>query len=194
MSPAEERCAYRDIIEVEKKTPADVAKRFGVEERFVLARLRLANLAQPIFDALAADAITLDVARARCTTADTARQIAVWEALQGFAGDNVNEIRRALFAYSYRASDPKALLIGRDAYLAAGGRVEDADLFSTQADERWIDTHIVDELADARLAERAEAIREREGYGEVRGVAAPRVPYTDTYNLSPILNEQTALA
>ena len=79
MSPAEECCAFRDIIEVEKKSAADVAKRFGIEERVVLGRLRLANLAPPIFAALEADEITLDVA----TTADVA--IRLRERLNGDA-------------------------------------------------------------------------------------------------------------
>ena len=65
----------------------------------------------------------------------------------------------------------------RDSYIAAGGRVEDADLFSTAADERWIDTHILDDLAETKLAAHAEALREREGLGEVRIVTGARIPY-----------------
>ncbi|TAJ75142.1 MAG: ParB/RepB/Spo0J family partition protein, partial [Sphingobium sp.] len=83
MSPAEDCLAFRDLIEVEGRSTAEIAKRFGIEERFVVGRLRLANLAQPIFDALEADEITLDVAKAYATTADTARQTAIWESLRG---------------------------------------------------------------------------------------------------------------
>lgn len=187
MSPAEDCLAFRDLIEVEGRSTADIAKRFGIEERFVVGRLRLANLAQPIFDALEADEITLDVAKAYATTADTARQTAIWESLRNsYSRDNVNEIRRALNGYSYRATDPKALLVGRDSYIAAGGRVEDADLFSTAADERWIDTHILDDLAETKLAAQAEALREREGLGEVRIVTGARIPYMETYALQPL--------
>ena len=187
MSPAEDCLAFRDLIEVEGRSTAEIAKRFGIEERFVVGRLRLANLAQPIFDALEADEITLDIAKAYATTADTGHQTAVWESLRNsYSRDNVNEIRRALNGYSYRANDPKALLVGRDAYIAAGGRVEDADLFSTAADERWIDTHILDELAEAKLIAQAEAIREREGLGEVRVVTGVRIPYMETYALQPL--------
>lgn len=187
MSPAEDCLAFRDLIEVEGRSTADIAKRFGIEERFVVGRLRLANLAQPIFDALEADEITLDVAKAYATTADTARQTAIWESLRNsYSRDNVNEIRRALNGYSYRATDPKALLVGRDSYIAAGGRVEDADLFSTAADERWIDTHILDDLAETKLAAQAEALRQREGLGEVRIVTGARIPYMETYALQPL--------
>ena len=194
MSPAEDCLAFRDLIEVEGRTPADIARRFGIEERFVLGRLRLANLAGPIFAALEAEEITLDIAKAYATTADTARQTAVWEAVRGtWSRDNVNEIRRLLKNYSYRADEPKALLIGRGAYIAAGGRVEDADLFSTAADERWVDTHILDELADRKLLAEAEAIRTREGLGEVRVVAGPRIPYMETYALQPLTGAQEPL-
>ena len=187
LSPAEDCLAFRDLIEVEKLSPADIARRFGIEERFVLGRLRLANLADPIFAALEGDEITLDVAKAYATTADTGRQIAVWESLRtGYSRDNVNEIRRALKTYSYRADDPRALLVGRDAYIAAGGRVEDQDLFSIATDERWIDTHILDDLAAEKLAAQAEAIRQREGLGEVRVVAAEHVPYMATFALQPL--------
>ncbi len=195
MSPAEDCLAFRDLIEVEGRTPADIARRFGIEERFVLGRLRLANLADPIFAALEAEEITLDVAKAYATTADTTRQTAVWEAVRGtYSRDNVNEIRRLLKNYSYRADEPKALLVGRDAYIAAGGRVEDADLFSTAADERWVDTHILDELADRKLLAEAEAIRMREGLGEVRVVAGPRIPYMETYALQPLAGALEPLA
>jgi ParB family chromosome partitioning protein len=77
MNPGEACRAFRDVIEVEGKSPADVAKRFGVTERFVQGRLRLAGLAEPVFDALEANAITLDVAKAYASTSDTARQAAV---------------------------------------------------------------------------------------------------------------------
>ena len=189
MNPAEACRAFEDIIASEGKSPADVAKRFGVTERFVLGRLRLAGLVEPVFDALANGEITLDVAMAYASTSDGERQAAVFSQLSGgYARGNSGEIRRQLAAYSYRATDPKALLVGREAYIDAGGRI-DQDLFSDAESERWLDTHIVDRLAEERLAAAAEAIRAREGYGEVRIVPAAHVPYADTYSLEPIRGE-----
>ena len=189
MNPAEACRAFEDIIASEGKSPADVAKRFGVTERFVLGRLRLAGLVEPVFDALANGEITLDVAMAYASTSDGERQAAVFSQLSGgYARGNSGEIRRQLAAYSYRATDPKALLVGREPYIYAGGRI-DQDLFSDAESERWLDTHIVDRLAEERLAAAAEAIRAREGYGEVRIVSAAHVPYADTYSLEPIRGE-----
>ncbi|TCU53639.1 ParB/RepB/Spo0J family partition protein [Novosphingobium sp. PhB57] len=44
MNPADECRAFQGMIEREKKTPADLAKRFGKTERFVQGRLRLTDL------------------------------------------------------------------------------------------------------------------------------------------------------
>ncbi|QCI92334.1 ParB/RepB/Spo0J family partition protein [Novosphingobium sp. EMRT-2] len=186
MNPADACRAFQDIIETENKTPADIAKRFGLTERFVLGRLRLANLAEPVFEALREGAITLDIAMAYASTSDTARQASVFEQLgQGYYRANVGEIRRQLASGGYRGSDPKALLVGREVYIAAGGRI-DADLFSDDASEMWIDGDILDHLAEEQLAAAAEAIREREGYAQIRPVAASHIPYTETYGLRQV--------
>ncbi|WP_033964773.1 MULTISPECIES: ParB/RepB/Spo0J family partition protein [Sphingomonadaceae] len=194
MNPAEACRAFQDVIETEGKTPADVAKRFGVTEKFVHGRLRLAGLAEPVFDALASNAITLDIAMAYASTSDTNRQAAVFSQMgEGYHRSNVSEIRRQLASFSYRANDPRALLVGRDAYLAAGGRI-DKDLFSDADSESWLDTQIVDALAEEALAAAAEAVRERDGFQEVRAVAATHVPYTETYALRPLRGDPAPLA
>lgn len=193
MNPADACRAFQDIIETEKKTPADIAKRFGLTERFVLGRLRLANLAEPVFEALREGAITLDIAMAYASTSDTARQASVFEQLgQGYYRANVGEIRRQLASGGYRGSEPKALLVGRNAYLGAGGRI-DADLFSDDASEMWIDGDILDQLAEEQLAAAAEAIREREGYAQIRAVVASHIPYTETYGLRQVQGDLPAL-
>jgi len=187
MNPAEACRAFQDIIETEKKTPADVAKRFGVTETFVLGRLRLAGLAEPVFDALANGEITLDVAKAYASTSDVDRQAAVFENMSrnSYYGRDVNEIRRQLASYSYTANDPKALLVGRDAYVAAGGRI-DGDLFTDAATERWLDTHIVDQLLEEKLVQAAIGFREAQGLAEVRVVPSVQVPWNETHGLIPV--------
>lgn len=189
MSPADACRAFQDIIETEKKTPADIARRFGLTERFVLGRLRLANLAEPVFEALREGEITLDVAMAYASTSDTARQASVFEQLgQGYYRSNLSEIRRQLACGGYRGSDPKALLVGREAYFASGGRI-DADLFSDEESEMWIDGDILDYLAKEKLTAAAEAIRTREGYAQIRAVPASHIPHTETYSLRHVDGE-----
>jgi ParB family chromosome partitioning protein len=194
MNPADACRAFQDIIEIENKTPADIAKRFGLTERFVRGRLRLANLAEPVFEALRDGAITLDVAIAYASTSDIARQASVFEQMSSsYYGNNVNEIRRMLAAGAYKGGDPKALFVGRADYEAAGGRV-DGDLFSDAVTEIWLDGDIVDRLAEEKLAEAAASLREREGFGEVRHVPAPHVPYSETCHLARVHGEPIPLS
>ncbi|SNS69089.1 chromosome partitioning protein, ParB family [Sphingomonas laterariae] len=199
MNPADACTAFRTIIDKEKKTVADIAKRFSLTVRFVEGRLRLANLATPVFEALARGEITLDIAKAYAKTSDPIRQAAVFESLAGtYYANNVAEIERQVTAGSYNGGHPKALLVGRDAYLAAGGTI-DRDLYSNAESELWTNRELLDQLADEALAEAAEAIREREGFAEVRAIAATHVPYTATMGLrridgvlAPLTEEQEA--
>lgn len=194
MNPADECRGFQAIIEREKKTPADVAKRFGVTERFVLGRLRLAGLAKPVFEALRSGEITLDVAMAYASTADTERQAKIFEQMAtSYHRHNVNEIRRHLASGSYNGGDPKALLVGREVYVAAGGRV-DCDLFSNNSTEVWRDGDLVDRLATEALAAAAAAIRGREGFAEVRTIPATTIPYSETFQLARLVGERIPLA
>lgn len=189
MTAADECTAFKNMIEKEGKTPAQVAARFGKTERFVLGRVRLADLHETIFEALHKGDITLEVAKAYGSTSDTVRQARVFEQYQdSYYGDDVYTIRRELASGSYRGGDPKALLVGREAYLEAGGRI-DSDLFSDSASENWIDGDILDRLTDEKLAVEAEAIREREGFGEIRALPTTRVSYIELDGLSPVRGE-----
>ncbi|MEJ7933855.1 ParB/Srx family N-terminal domain-containing protein [Sphingobium sp. AN558] len=186
MNPADECCAFQAIIEREKKSPADLARRFGKSETFVLGRLRLANLAPSIFAALRAGELGMEVAKAYGSTADQDRQARIFEQLgSSYQKNNVNEIRRLLASGSYRGADPKALLVGREAYVAAGGRL-DVDLFSSAATEIWLDGGLVEELAEQALASAAEAIRDREGFAQIRVVPSTMIPWAQTYALDEI--------
>lgn len=194
MSPADECVAYKNMIEKEGKTAAQVAVRFGKSERFVLGRVRLADLAEPVFEALRSGSITLDIAMAYGSSPDTARQASVFEQLsQGYYSSNAGEIRRQLASGGYRGSDPKALLVGREDYVAAGGRI-DSDLFTDGATEMWIDGDLLAHLAQEKLAAAAEAIREREGFAEIRAVPAGHIPYTETYGLRQVQGELPPLS
>src|SRR3546814_11621177 len=93
-------------------------------------------------------------------------------------------IRRELAAGNYRGNDPKALLVGREAYVEAGGRI-DSDLFSDSASENWIDGDVLDRLADEKLAAEAESIRAREGYAEIRAVPMTRISFADYDGIRP---------
>jgi hypothetical protein len=97
------------------------------------AALRLADLAEPIFAALAAGEITLDVAMAYGSTGDRERQAAAWERLStSWQADNPQAIRRAIAEESLSADHPIARFLGEAEYVACGGRIE-RDLFAAEA-------------------------------------------------------------
>lgn len=193
MNPADACRAFQDIIETEGKQPADIAKRYGLTERFVRGRLRLASLAEPVFEALREGDITLDIAMAYASTSDTDRQADVFGTLRNtYYADNVNEIRRYLASGSYKGGDAKALLVGAEAYQAAGGRI-DKDLFSDTASEIWLDGDILEQLADEALTAAAERIREQQGYAEVRPVRGTHLGWSQTEGLEPLVGEPQPL-
>jgi ParB family chromosome partitioning protein len=194
MNPADTCRAFQDIVENEGKTPEDVAIRFGLTERFVRGRLALADLADCVFDALRNGEVSLTVATAYASgSSDRDRQAEVYELLRGsYQRGNVDEIRRQLAQGTYTGSDPKAQLVGREDYMAAGGRFH-GDLFTDQATERWIDGGLLDTLAAEKLAAAAEAVREREGFHEVRVLPKTYVGYNDTWDLRPVKGEPPAL-
>lgn len=110
----------------------------------------------------------------------------------GYYSTNLSEIRRRLVSGFYRGSDPKALLVGRDAYIAAGGHI-DSDLFSDAANENWIDSEIIDRLAAERMEAAAQAVRAQDGFGEVRIICETRIPYMETMALDELEGEPAEL-
>lgn len=170
MSPAEECRAFQHFIK-EGSDIAAVAKRFGLTQRFVEGRLRLANLAVPIFEALAAGDITLEIAKAYAATDQHEVQMRVFEQMRHAYNPSADAIRRMVATGSMRGNDPIALLIGEDAYVAAGGKVE-RDLFSDAGEDRWIDIEIAHRLASEKMEAEAERLTSETGLAWISPVAA----------------------
>ncbi|WP_339688364.1 ParB/RepB/Spo0J family partition protein [uncultured Parasphingorhabdus sp.] len=156
MNPADEAQAFAAIIEA-GACAADVARRFGVTVRFVEGRLRLAALAPCVFESLAAGEITLDIAKAYGATSDIDRQAQVFAEVQdAYYQITADSIRRMVLERSVRGSDPRAILVGRDAYIGAGGRIE-RELFDDEASESWLDITLLEELAARAMDAAAQA-------------------------------------
>src|SRR3546814_3405974 len=73
MSAADECMAFKNMIEKEDKTAAQVAARFGKTERFVLGSVRLADMHETVLDELSKGEITLEIEKAYRRTSDTAK-------------------------------------------------------------------------------------------------------------------------
>ena len=185
MNPADELDAFRAIIDAAEGNEAEriayCAKRFGVGVRHVEQRLRLARLAPEILEALRGGAITLDVAKAFAGTDDHQRQLDVWAAsLQGRHG--AQHVRSLVGQGSVTNADRRAILVGRTAYEAAGGRVE-ADLFAAVGTERWVDVPLLERLAQERMVSLAADIQAAEGFAEVVPLTTQHVDYEATKSL-----------
>lgn len=111
LSPAEECRAFQHFLGVDGDVDA-VAKRFGQTRRFIEQRLRLANLADPIFDALAAGELTLDLAKAYASTENREKQLLIYNSYSHHSYINADAIRRAIANETMKANDPVALLVG----------------------------------------------------------------------------------
>ena len=179
MSAADECRAYQDIVQ-EGTSPDDIANRFGVTLRHVEGRLRLADLAEPIFEALAEGEITLDVAMAYGSTSDHARQLAAWrDCSSSWRSNDAQAIRRVIRDSAIAASDPIALFVGEAEYTAAGGRIE-RDLFAAEGEGIWLDAEIARELAEKKLTFEAEVAVLGTKLGWVKPVLATHVAYDET--------------
>jgi ParB family chromosome partitioning protein len=167
MNPADECLAFQALIEHGADVEA-VARRFGLTVRFVEGRLRLAGLAPVVFEALGAGEISLDVAKAYAATPDQERQALVFEQMShGYGAAHPDSIRRMMTQATVSASDRRARLVGEEAYVAAGGRIE-RDLFADDAATRWLDIAILERLACEKMEGLAAEAAAEAGLGWVR--------------------------
>ena len=198
MNPADECLAFQQLIE-QGSDVEGIARRFGLMTRFVEGRLRLASLAPVVFEALGAGEISLDVAKAYAATPDQERQEYVFNEMgRGYGYAHPDSIRRMMTQATASATDRRARLVGEEAYLAAGGRIE-RDLFADDFATRWLDVAILERLACEKMeALAAEAAAEAGiawvrptlerwiGYGQTEGLR--RVPVESP----PLTDEESA--
>ena len=169
MTPADECNAFKHFIAEGDDLDA-VATRFGVTRRFVEGRLRLAELATPIFDALAAGELTLDKAKAYASTDNQEKQLRVFETYGNQSYYTADSIKRAIQHETMRATDPIALLVGEAAYVTAGGYVT-RDLFETDGD-RWTNPEIAERIASEMMTTEATRLGTETGLAWIRPIAS----------------------
>jgi len=181
MNAADEAEAYAHVIAdyahgwVGADVPADrvqderiahCARRFGVTERHVRQRLRLAELAPEILDALREGAISLDAAKAYAGTPDHQLQLKVWkeEEKKGDFAHEARRVRDALAGKVYTADHKAVRYIGLDAYTAAGGRVDQDLFFGAEDRPLLLDPSLVDKLVREKAEREAQQLAQAEGW------------------------------
>lgn len=148
LHPADE---IQDFGAMEKRgaTVADIATAYGATEAHVYRRLALAALPCPVIDALRSGEISLSNAAAFTISDDEKLTLEVLENVRG-QGESDHRIKKMLKPDAVKDSDRRAVYVGVEAYIEAGGRTG-SDLF---ADEVLIeDPAILDELFGKKLAE-----------------------------------------
>lgn len=191
MNPADECLAFQALIEQGADLEA-VARRFGLTVRFVEGRLRLAGLAPVVFEALGAGEISLDVAKAYAATPDRERQAWVYDQLGQYGGQYPDSVRRMMTQATVSAADRRARLVGEEAYLAAGGRIE-RDLFADDSEARWLDVALLERLASEKMERLAEEAVAETGLAFVRPALESWVGYARLHGLARVAVETPPL-
>lgn len=198
MNPADECLAFQQLVE-QGSDAEGIARRFGLTVRLVEGRLRLANLAPAIFEALGSGEISLDVAKAYAATPDRERQEYVFEQMsRAYGAAHPDSIRRMMTQATISATDRRARFVGEEAYLAAGGRIE-RDLFSDEDNARWLDVALVERLAAEKMEALAAETAAEQGLAFVRPSLDQWLSYSATEGLRrveletpPLTEEESA--
>jgi len=192
MNPADECVAFQQLIE-QGADVEGIARRFGLTIRFVEGRLRLAGLAPVVFEALGAGQISLDVAKAYAATPDRERQAWVFEQVgRSYAANHPDSIRRMMTQATASAGDRRAKLVGEEAYVAAGGRIE-RDLFSDEASARWLDVALLERLACEKMEALAAEAAAETGLAFVRPTLEGWVGHSQVEGLRRVSVQTPAL-
>ncbi len=134
----------------------EIAARFGIAERLVLQRLKLAAVSPKLVDVYRNDGMTLEQLMAFTVSGDPEAQERAWfENPYGHASPAA--IRRALTAAMVEFHDRRVRFVGVAAYEAAGGEVV-RDLFSEDGDGYLADSTLLDRLVSEKLTKEAKAI------------------------------------
>lgn len=193
MTVTDEIRAFKHFISEGSDVDA-IAKRLGLTRRHIEARLRLADLAEPIFAALDEGTITLDIAKAYASTASHERQLMVWEQMANhWQGNNADTIRRMIAHASIPSTSPVARYVGEAAYREAGGRIE-SDLFQADTGDKWLDSEIALRIAGEKLQDFAVGVAADTGYGWVRPLVGTRVDHAAVEQLHAVAVEPAPLS
>lgn len=156
MHPADQFEAFQALVE-SGRTTADVAASFGVDEKVVRQRLKLAKVAPELLQAYRDNQLDLEALEAFTLADDHATQLQVWAAATSPWQREARNIREKLTAKEVNArSSRRAKLVGIPAYEAAGGKSR-TDLFG--GDIYLDNPELLHRLADDMLQDCADRLR-----------------------------------
>ncbi len=188
LHPADEIRAYAAMAE-QGNSAEMIARAFAQTVRHVKGRLALAHLQPPTMDALREGKISLDVAKLLTIARDADQEL---EVLSGALDDpGAWWVKQRLTDNKVRANNYKAVYVGTDAYVAAGGRMRE-DLFDDAA--YLDDPDILDQLFQQKLTDIAEGIKAQFGWKWVEICTVSYVPYSAHSGYDHIQGEKVTLS
>jgi ParB family chromosome partitioning protein len=196
MHPADEFEAYAKLAD-QGHDAAAIAGRFGVTERHVLRRLKLARVAPELLSEYRAGNLDLDCLMAFAITDDHGRQMDVHRSLKAWQRGDADHIRRMLTEALVESEDRFAKFVGRAAYELAGGRVR-SDLFGDEVyfeDAELLHRLVGDKLDDVRRSLEAEGwgwieVRAEHDHGVVYGCSRLRPTLAEAEVPAELLAQQ----
>lgn len=161
MHPADQFEAFRELHEERGWGAEEIAARFGITAHVVRQRLRLGSVSPKLMQVYRDGDLTLDQLMAFAITDDHPRQEQVFESLTYNREPYI--IRRELTRTHVAANDRRALFIGAEAYMEAGGAIL-RDLFTEDRGGFYEDAALLDRLVIEKLQGISETVREVEGW------------------------------
>ncbi|UZW56215.1 ParB/RepB/Spo0J family partition protein [Sphingobium sp. JS3065] len=150
MHPADQFERFAELSNNKGWGAQEIGARFGVSAAVVKQRLRLGAVSPKLLQVYREDGLTLDQLMAFAITEDHARQEQVFEGLHHNREPWI--IRRDMTAANVPAADRRAVFVGADAYIEAGGNII-RDLFSEDRGGFFEDAGLLDMLAAEKLRE-----------------------------------------
>ena len=150
MHPADQFERFAELSNEKGWGAQEIGARFGVSANVVKQRLRLGAVSPKLLQVYREDGLTLDQLMAFAITEDHSRQEQVFENLHHNREPWI--IRRDMTAANVPATDRRAVFVGADAYVEAGGTII-RDLFSEDRGGFFEDAGLLDMLAVEKLRE-----------------------------------------
>jgi len=161
LHPADEYERFRELAENRGWGAEEIAARFGVTAHVVKQRLRLGAVSPKLMQVYRDGGLTLDQLMAFAISEDHARQEQVFANLS--YNRDPAQIRRDLTKANVPATDRRAIFIGAEAYIEAGGNII-RDLFTEDRGGFYEDAALLDRLVMEKLEGIAFRVRGDEGW------------------------------
>jgi len=163
MDPIDTAIAFSEMANA-GKTTEEIQAAFALTPREVKRATRLASIHPTILKAYKGEKLDYESLTAFTVEPDQKQQLAVFKSEAPHY--RPWKIREAFEEHNIPGRDRRAKYVGREAYIEAGGQI-DEDLFSDNAEARFLDAELLDSLFDEKLAKAAAGLQKREGWGDV---------------------------